>query len=173
VNLASYDAAGALTRTPPGRWVEDHPDLVLIGGATVVSAALAPVLIPLILNGLGFGAGGVVAGSWAAGVHAYLGNVVAGSLFALAQSAGAGAALPLVGWLASAGLGLSAGLIADVIRILIKKILASGFTQYLSLMGGAMRMLLGRDSGHTLRQAWLRIMSRRREGIEPEGDEPN
>jgi hypothetical protein len=40
-----------------GQWVRDHPDLIIIGGAGVVATALAPVLVPLILNGAGFTAG--------------------------------------------------------------------------------------------------------------------
>lgn len=42
---------------------------------------------------LGFGAGGVVAGSIAAGVQSMIGNVAAGSLFAALQSLGATCAL--------------------------------------------------------------------------------
>ncbi|KAJ7032319.1 hypothetical protein C8F04DRAFT_1235467 [Mycena alexandri] len=52
------------------------------------------------LNAVGFGAGGVVAGSIAAGIQSafYGGAVASGSLFAIAQSIGAGgAALATVG----------------------------------------------------------------------------
>ena len=46
---------------------------------------------PVVLSAVGFGAGGVVGGSIAAGIQStvYGGSVGAGSLFALAQSAGA------------------------------------------------------------------------------------
>jgi hypothetical protein len=88
--------------------------------AAVIGAALAPVLVPLILGGLGgvtggglvaggLAAGGIVASSLIAGVHASVGSVAGGSLFALAHSVGA-SAVPLVG-LASAKLGLSAALL--------------------------------------------------------------
>ncbi|KAJ7867080.1 hypothetical protein B0H14DRAFT_3441961 [Mycena olivaceomarginata] len=43
---------------------------------------------PLVLNVLGFTPGGVAAGSAAAGMHAGIGNVAAGSVFASLQSAG-------------------------------------------------------------------------------------
>jgi hypothetical protein len=85
------------------QWVKDHPHVILIGGVTIVTAALVPILLPVILNGAGFTAGGVVAGSWADGVHASIGNVAAGSLFAMAQSIGAGGALPLSVWPAADG----------------------------------------------------------------------
>jgi len=51
-------------------------------------AAPAVILAPLSL--LGFGAGGIAAGSVAAGMQAGVGNVVAGSVFAFMQSAAAG-----------------------------------------------------------------------------------
>jgi hypothetical protein len=106
-----------------GEWVKAHPELVAAGAAAVIGAALAPVLVPLVLSSVGFGAGGVAAGSLAAGMHAAIGNVAAGSLFALAQSVGAGAALPLTGYLVSAG--LSAALAAKIAQWL-KTQLADG-----------------------------------------------
>ena len=51
--------------------------------------ALGAFALPL----LGFTAGGVAAGSTAAGIHAGIGNVAVGSAFAVAQSAGTGATL--------------------------------------------------------------------------------
>jgi len=57
---------------------------------------LAPVVTGGVLGAVGFGAGGVVAGSAAAGIQAGMGNIAGGSLFALAQSIGAGASLPPV-----------------------------------------------------------------------------
>jgi hypothetical protein len=122
--------------------VRDHPDIVIAGGAAAVATALAPILVPLILHSVGFGAGGVAAGSWAAGAHAALGSVGAGGWFALAQSVGAGGALPLVGWLAGAGLGLSAGMLAEVVRILTLELLRGGYKhQVAAMVGPAGRML--------------------------------
>jgi hypothetical protein len=93
---------------------------VAAAAAAVLGAVLAPVLVPLILGGLGgvtggglvaggLAAGGIVASSLIAGVHASVGSVAGGGLFALAHSVGA-SAVPLVG-LASAKLGLSAALL--------------------------------------------------------------
>ena len=49
----------------------------------------APVAAGAALTAAGFGAGGVIGGSIAAGVHSTIGNVAAGSAFAAGQSAGA------------------------------------------------------------------------------------
>ena len=49
----------------------------------------ACVLLLCCLRGLGFGAAGVVAGSIAARIQAIIGNVAAGSAFAIAQGIGA------------------------------------------------------------------------------------
>ena len=48
------------------------------------------------LRGLGFGAAGVVVGSVAAALQAIIGNVAAGSTFAIAQSIGATGSLPCI-----------------------------------------------------------------------------
>ncbi|KAB5517294.1 hypothetical protein GE09DRAFT_568390 [Coniochaeta sp. 2T2.1] len=61
------------------------------------AGGLAVVATPGIFSGpalwlLGFGPGGVVAGSWAASIHSTIGIVAAGSKFAIMQSAGAGGA---------------------------------------------------------------------------------
>lgn len=54
---------------------------------------LAPGMLALPVLGLfGFGSGGVIGGSLAAGAQAGIGNVVLGSIFATLQSAGAGGA---------------------------------------------------------------------------------
>lgn len=58
----------------------------------LVIAGLA--LFVCCLRGLGFGAAGVVAGSIAAAIQAIIGNVAAGSAFAIAQSIGATGSLP-------------------------------------------------------------------------------
>merc|ERR1711872_808163 len=61
-------------------------------------------IVSAALGALWFGAGGVIAGSLAAGWQAGLGNVVAGSVFSAAQSVGAAG----VGW-AGAATGAAAG----------------------------------------------------------------
>ncbi|KAG8821459.1 hypothetical protein FRC17_009805 [Serendipita sp. 399] len=58
--------------------------IAIVTGATLVGAVAAP----LALAGIGFTTAGVAAGSAAAGMQAGIGNVVAGSLFATAQSLG-------------------------------------------------------------------------------------
>jgi hypothetical protein len=154
--LVSASSGTFIDTVTSDQWVKDHPRVILIGGVTIVTAALVPILLPVILNGAGFTAGGVAAGSWAAGVHASIGNVAAGSLFAIAQSIGAGGALPLSVWLASAGLGLSAGAIAEIIRRLMArlmesgilhhmKIIAHGFREHQAVLAGTMGTLLKKD----------------------------
>lgn len=44
-------------------------------------------------------------GTWAAAAQAAIGNVVAGSPFAIAQGVGAGAALPFIGFVGAAAIG--------------------------------------------------------------------
>jgi hypothetical protein len=95
------------------------PPLAVAGAAIAVGGATAPLWIPAVLGGVGFGAGGVAAGtclvvsldkpltyhvgSMAAAIQAGIGNVAAGSLFATCQGVGAGAALPAAWAAASAG----------------------------------------------------------------------
>ncbi len=55
---------------------------LLIGGIVVAVGASIPII-------LGFGTAGVAAGSVAAGIQSTIGNVAAGSLFAITQSAAA------------------------------------------------------------------------------------
>ncbi|RDW57433.1 uncharacterized protein DSM5745_11517 [Aspergillus mulundensis] len=73
-------------------WASKNP--VSAGSiAAGLTVAVAPgIVVTLPLSAIGFTAGGVQAGSLAAGAHSVLGNVVAGSLFAVLQSAGAGGA---------------------------------------------------------------------------------
>ena len=68
--------------------------------ATVI--AVCTVAPPVIIASAGFGASGVAAGSLAAGVQSSIGNVAAGSAFAVLRSAGT---VPLV----TAGIGAAAG----------------------------------------------------------------
>ena len=60
-----------------------------IGGATIACALAGPLIVTGGLAVAGFGTTGVAAGSLAAGIQSGIGNVVAGSLFATAQSVGA------------------------------------------------------------------------------------
>jgi len=63
---------------------------------TTAGAFLAPVVLTAGLGVIGFSAVGPVAGSIAAGLQAGIGNVAAGSLFAMAQSAAMGGAVSSV-----------------------------------------------------------------------------
>ncbi|KAH9893777.1 hypothetical protein F4778DRAFT_748456 [Xylariomycetidae sp. FL2044] len=65
----------------------------MVAGGTVCAAGLITVAAPAAVVGLaGFGSGGVVGGSLAAAIQGGIGNVAAGSAFAICQSAGAGGA---------------------------------------------------------------------------------
>ncbi len=62
---------------------------------TAVLCILTAVVAPfIVLHVIGFGVAGVVAGSLAAAWQATIGNVVAGSVFAILQSFGAAGASP-------------------------------------------------------------------------------
>ncbi|KAI0338974.1 hypothetical protein BDW22DRAFT_1348114 [Trametopsis cervina] len=86
----------ATIKANPGRTV-----LVVAGGATII----APMLIAGPLLGMvGFGASGPIAGTLAAFIQSCIGNVAAGSLFAILQSAAmGGAGTVLVGALVQMG----------------------------------------------------------------------
>ncbi|KAH6897272.1 hypothetical protein B0T10DRAFT_476507 [Thelonectria olida] len=63
------------------------PLFAALGGSLV---AFIPAIISApFLSLLGFGSAGVGAGTFAAWIHAIIGNVIPGSLFAIFQSAGA------------------------------------------------------------------------------------
>ncbi|KAK4151021.1 hypothetical protein C8A00DRAFT_36368 [Chaetomidium leptoderma] len=79
-------------RKTVGKYITAHAIVaaVAVGGAIV---AMAPqVIIVPVLGLLGFTGNGVAASSIAATVHASIGNVAPGSLFATLQSAGAAGA---------------------------------------------------------------------------------
>ncbi|KAJ7454029.1 hypothetical protein B0H11DRAFT_1926672 [Mycena galericulata] len=80
--------------------------LILLAAAAfaVVGAVVAPFAAPVALGLVGFSSIGPVAGTFAAATQAGIGNVVAGSAFACAQSVAAGGALPAVGYAISAGI---------------------------------------------------------------------
>jgi len=87
-----------------------------VAGA-VAGAALAAEIAPIALAAFGWTAGGVQAGSLAAAAHAAIGSVAAGSPFALAQSIGAGGAVPGVGLIVCAAVvGLAAYFLAKHIK---------------------------------------------------------
>ncbi|KAJ0305520.1 hypothetical protein COL516b_005215 [Colletotrichum fioriniae] len=93
-------------------WVRENPGTTVCygvsAGSLVVLAAPALVVAPA-LGLAGFGSQGIVAGSAAAGFQAGIGNVVAPSLFATLQSAGAaGYGAAVVNGAIQAGAGVSA-----------------------------------------------------------------
>jgi len=70
------------------------PVAVIAGLGATVGALLTPVALIVCLGAIGFGRVGPIAGSIAARLQAGIGNVVAGSLFAAAQSIAMGGAVP-------------------------------------------------------------------------------
>ncbi|KAK0470045.1 uncharacterized protein EV420DRAFT_1634481 [Desarmillaria tabescens] len=70
--------------SPPQNWI--------IGAA--VGVVLAPVIVPPALGLVGFSAAGPVAGTFAAAAQSGIGNVAAGSTFAVVQSMAMGGAIP-------------------------------------------------------------------------------
>ncbi|KAK3064900.1 hypothetical protein LTS18_002856 [Coniosporium uncinatum] len=99
---------------PIAQWIEEHPNQTtfLAVGASVF---FAPFLITVpVLGMLGFGAAGVTAGTSQdlplQAMQAMIGDVAAGSLFALMQSAGAGGAnLAVLNILVKAGAATAVG----------------------------------------------------------------
>ena len=98
----------------------------MIVAGTTTSIVLAPILAPAVLGIVGFGAAGPVAGNsclarptfyrlmlaigtLAAAIQAGMGNVAAGSAFAVAQSVAMGGALPAVGYVSAAAIGAGLG----------------------------------------------------------------
>ncbi|KAI0959077.1 hypothetical protein AcW1_004011 [Taiwanofungus camphoratus] len=83
-------------------------------GGAAVGAFLAPIVATTALGFVGFSAAGPVAGSLAAILHSHIGNVAAGSLFALCQSIAMGGHLPAIGYAAGAAVGgAAAGIVAE------------------------------------------------------------
>ncbi|KAK1656456.1 hypothetical protein BDP81DRAFT_389231 [Colletotrichum phormii] len=93
-------------------WMRENPGTTACYGLSASSLAVlaAPALVAAPALGLaGFGSQGIVAGSAAAGIQAGIGNVVAPSLFATLQSAGAaGYGAAVVNGVIQAGAGVSA-----------------------------------------------------------------
>ncbi|KAK0470068.1 uncharacterized protein EV420DRAFT_1634500 [Desarmillaria tabescens] len=65
---------------------------IIIGVA--IGMMIVPMIAPLGLSVLGFGAAGPIAGGIAASIQSLIGNVVAGSWFAIVQSIAMGGAIP-------------------------------------------------------------------------------
>ncbi|KAI0289367.1 hypothetical protein BC826DRAFT_1107082 [Russula brevipes] len=86
-----------------------------IGAGAVVGTLLTPVVVPVSLGWIGFGAAGPLAGSLAAGWQASIGSVAAGSLFATAQSVAMGGAVPTIVSALGAGVGAAVAGIASAI----------------------------------------------------------
>ncbi|KAJ6472522.1 hypothetical protein C8R45DRAFT_1013229 [Mycena sanguinolenta] len=78
--------------------------LLAAAACAVVGAVVAPFAAPAALGLVGFSSIGPIAATFAATTQAGIGNVVAGSAFACAQSVAAGGALPAVGYAISAGI---------------------------------------------------------------------
>ena len=109
-------------KAPPNPNIEteqdkETPTWVYIAGGAAVGVAVGVAAI-VALPVLGFGTAGVAAGSVAAGTQAAIGNVVAGSLFATAQSIGATMGVATVATGAAAGgvVGAGGGAIASQVK---------------------------------------------------------
>ena len=79
----------------------------VVGGG--IALTLTAVAAPIVLPAIGFGTGGVVAGSMAAATQSAIGNVAAGSLFATLQSLGAAGGLSVAATGAATAAGAAAG----------------------------------------------------------------
>ncbi|KAI0037899.1 hypothetical protein FA95DRAFT_1568002 [Auriscalpium vulgare] len=71
--------------------------VIAAAAGLAIGAVLTPIAAPAVVGLWGFGAAGPVAGTAAAAAQAGIGNVVAGSSFAVLQSIGMGGAVPVVG----------------------------------------------------------------------------
>ncbi len=80
----------------------------IVGGTAVVGGTVAVVTAPLIVGAIGFSAGGIVAGSWAASMMSVLAPTAAGGVVATLQSVGA-AGLGFAGATVLAGTGTVVG----------------------------------------------------------------
>lgn len=94
-----------MSKLPVGSVKEIGLKIAAYAGGAIAGAVLAPVVAPAALGVIGFGAAGPVAGSIAALIQSSIGNVAAGSLFAMAQSVAMGGALPLLGYATGAAAG--------------------------------------------------------------------
>ena len=92
---------------------------IIVGGTAVVGGVTAVVAAPVVVSAIGFGAGGILAGSWAASMMSTLAPVGAGGLVATLQSVGAAglgftgsAVLSTIG----GGVGAGVGTVVDRLR---------------------------------------------------------
>ncbi|KAK0470060.1 uncharacterized protein EV420DRAFT_87418 [Desarmillaria tabescens] len=90
----------------------------IIGG--VVVGVILVAAVPPILSLIGFGSAGPVAGSLATVLHSAIGNVVAGSPFAIAQSIGMAGIAPGV-YVAAGAIGGAVGWFVDLLRTWLRR----------------------------------------------------
>ena len=89
---------------------------VIVGGTAVVGGVATVVAAPFIVSAIGFGTGGIVAGSWAASMMSAMGPVGAGGVVATLQSVGAaglGVAGSSVLSISGAGVGTGVGAVVN------------------------------------------------------------
>ncbi|KAI4525808.1 hypothetical protein K525DRAFT_190635, partial [Schizophyllum commune Loenen D] len=86
-------------------WAGENPTTAVAIGGAAMTVILMPILGPALLAAVGFGPGGVVAGTIAAAIHSAIGNVAAGSVFAALQAAGATGMIPAVGFFIGGAVG--------------------------------------------------------------------
>ncbi|KAI9465363.1 hypothetical protein BJY52DRAFT_1221020 [Lactarius psammicola] len=110
--VSSKQASSIIMVRPTLAAVDSIIPLVVIAAGATTGVVLTPIVAPAALGVVGFSAAGPVAGTMAAGIQAGIGNVVAGSLFATAQSVAMGGAIPAVVSAAGAGLGAVGGAVA-------------------------------------------------------------
>ncbi|KAH9001180.1 hypothetical protein EDB92DRAFT_1825226 [Lactarius akahatsu] len=79
--------------------------VILVAVGVIAGIVLTPVVAPPILHALGFSAIGPVAGTAAAAMQAGIGNVAAGSFFAMAQGVAMGGTIPAAFTAIGGGLG--------------------------------------------------------------------
>ncbi|KAH9081433.1 hypothetical protein EDB83DRAFT_543311 [Lactarius deliciosus] len=125
--------------------------VILVAVGVTVGIVLTPVVAPAILYGLGFSAIGPVAGTTAATIQAGIGNVAAGSFFAMAQSAAMGGAIPAVFTAIGAGLG---GLIGAVFSTRLASEIMRQVTRAASPVVAGIRAAAAKVAG-----AWRRFSS--------------
>ena len=101
-----------LFQKKPTNWVKIAAISAGIGGVTVLTGGAAVVAAPLVVAGLGFGAGGIAAGSTAAAMMSAWAPTAAGGIVATLQSVGA-AGLGAAGTAAVATAGGVAGAAAS------------------------------------------------------------
>ncbi|KAK0480229.1 adaptin N terminal region-domain-containing protein [Armillaria novae-zelandiae] len=133
------------------------PNWVIGASATAAGVILTPIIASAALGIVGFGAAGPVAGTLAPVIQSGIGNVAAGSAFAVAQSMGMGGAIPAGVYAVSGAIagvtGLAAGWFGD--KKLIRKLDSGSDEQKL----GAMRTLMARmDKGRDVSKYFAQVV---------------